>query len=69
MKKLKDYSIKTKIILQEHRERYTDGKGLYEQPFKFYSFEISNSSGRTMCGGIKTKRQLIKDLAREIQWL
>ena len=66
MKRLKDYSIKTKIIIEEHRAKYTNGKGSYEQPFICYSYIIDYGYRKIMCGGIKTKEDLINSLAKEV---
>ena len=63
-KKLKDYSIKTKITIEEHRERYKDDGG-YTQPFKSYSYIIDYGSWRKMSGGFKTKEELFKSIEEE----
>lgn len=64
-RKLKDYSIDTKIIIKEWRERYKEGDS-YEQPFKCFSIDISDGHGKTMIGGLKNKKELIKALTKGI---
>jgi len=67
-KQLKDYSIKTKVIIEEIRERYKKGN-VVEQPFKMYCVTITNDSGMTMMGNIKNKRELFKKLKEELRWI
>jgi hypothetical protein len=63
-KKLKDYSIKTRIIIKEWRERIKTG-AYYNQPFVFYSFEIKQSNGWSIAsGGFKSKRELFRAMEK-----
>ena len=64
-KKLKGYSIKTKIIIEEHREKYKEGDGYY-QPLECYSYSIDDGYCKKSQGGFKTKKQLIKAVVKEI---
>ena len=64
MKKLKDYSIKTRILIEEIRERFKEGNSV-KQPFKCYSFEIVFPTYKTSSGGFKTKKSLFKAMEKE----
>jgi len=57
--KLKDYCIKTKILIKEWREKYKNGC-VYEQPFKCYSADIQHSTEGIASGGFKNKKELLK---------
>lgn len=65
LKQLKDYSINTKIIIREHRERYTDRKGMYKQPFVYYSYQIFLPTVIKSSGGFKNTKELFKSIERE----
>lgn len=63
-KKLKDYCIKTKIIIKEWRERYRRGNST-RQPFLCYSYEIYTPTCIKSSGGFKTKKELFKAIEKE----
>ena len=68
MRQLKDYRITTVIKIHEWREKFTDGKGMYKQPFKCYGYELRYSDGGCITmGGIKTKKELLKEIAKEMK--
>ena len=65
-KELKPYLIKTKITINEHRKRFSNGRGSFIQPLECYSYEIENYSAKTSCGGFKNKKELIKSLLNNL---
>jgi len=65
-RKLKDYTIKTKIELGEVRHRIKKGC-VYEQPLAYYYLKISRGYGwMTQIGGLKSMKEVIKALKKEL---
>lgn len=64
-KKLKDYSIKIKIIIEEWHKRIKDGS-VYDQPFKCYSANIEHSTYSHSAGGFKNKKELLKFIGENL---
>jgi len=61
MKRLKNYSIKTKIIIEEVRAKYKKGN-FYRQPTIYYNYRIESPGLKICRGGFKNEKELFKSL-------